>query len=261
MKTSQLTSPLELEQFLVGNQQVAFTVLGNKTERYTFIRKTLIKMRYFTLSKKDKGIVIRYLIKMTDYSRQQITRLIKQYLETGKIYWRPSRSNGFTKKYTKKDITLLAKMDERHETPCGPAVKKLCERAYNVFNESEYQSLASISVAHLYNLRASDGYKKERRNFTKTQSRQIPIGVRKKPHPEGKPGYIRIDTVHQGDQDKIKGVYHINAVDEVTQFEIVASVEKISERYLMPALEQMLESFPFAVLGFHSDNGSEYQSF
>lgn len=258
MKTSQLTSIVELENFLSGNQNVVFSVLGNKTERYNFIRKTLVKLRYFTLSKKGKGVVIRYLIKMTDYSRQQITRLIKQYLKTGKISWRPSRNNGFSKKYTKKDVTLLAKMDERHDTPCGSAVKKLCERAYHVFNESEYQSLASISVAHLYNLRASNGYKKERRHFTKTQSRKNPIGARKKPHPEGKPGYIRIDTVHQGDQDKVKGVYHINAVDEVTQFEIVASVEKISERYLMPVLEQMLESFPFAVLGFHSDNGSEY---
>ena len=74
----------------------------------------------------------------------------------------------------------------------------------------------------------------------------------------GKPGYIRIDTVHQGDQDKVKGVYHINAVDEVTQFEIVCTVEKISEHYLMPVLEEILESFPFTVLGFHSDNGSEY---
>jgi len=35
-------------------------------------------------------------------------------------------------------------------------------------------------------------------------------------------------------------------------------VEKISERYLLPALEELLEAFPFQVLGFHSDNGSEF---
>jgi transposase InsO family protein len=258
MKTSDLKTPEELEQFLLGNQQVAFAVLGNKTERYEFIRKTLIKMRYTMLCKKQKGIVIRYLIKMTDYSRQQITRLTKQYIDTGSIRWQPCRQNGFSVKYSKKDLELLAKMDELHDTPCGPAVKKLCERAYHVFNDQQYESLSSISVAHLYNLRASEGYNRLRRHFTKTQSRQVAIGVRKKPHPEGKPGYIRIDTVHQGDQDKIKGVYHINAVDEVTQFEIVCSVEKISEFYLMPALELMLASFPFTILGFHSDNGSEY---
>ncbi len=75
MKTSDLKTPEELEQFLLGNQHVAFSVLGNKTERYDFICKTLVKMHYTTLCKKEKGIVIRYLIKMTDYSRQQITRL------------------------------------------------------------------------------------------------------------------------------------------------------------------------------------------
>jgi len=55
-----------------------------------------------------------------------------------------------------------------------------------------------------------------------------------------------------------KGVYHINAVDEVTQWEIVASVEGISEAYLVPVLETMLLQFPFVIRGFHSDNGSEF---
>jgi hypothetical protein len=64
--------------------------------------------------------------------------------------------------------------------------------------------------------------------------------------------------VHQGNLDKQKGVYHINAVDEETQFEVVASVEKISEIFLILMLEQMLETFPFKIMRFHSDNGSEY---
>ena len=258
MKIEKLKTLSSLEDFLLGNQKVAFTVLGRKTECYNFVRKTLIKFSYMTLSKKDKGIVIRYLLKMTEYSRQQLTRLIKQYTETGRINWTPCRSNGFSKKYTDQDIKLLAKTDELHDTPCGHAVKKLCERAHDIFDDKDYQRLTEISVSHVYNLRDSKRYKRQRRNFTKTQSRQVPIGERRKPQPEGKPGYIRIDTVHQGDQDKVKGVYHINAVDEVTQFEIVCSVEKISEHYLMPALEQMLDSFPFGILGFHSDNGSEY---
>jgi hypothetical protein len=148
-------------------------------------------------------------------------------------------------------------MDERHDTPCGHAVKKLCDRAYHVFGDQDYSCLSELSVSHFYNLRATDRYKRQRRTFTKTKSRQVAIGERIKPNPEDRPGYIRIDTVHQGDLDKKKGVYHINAVDEVTQFEIVCSVEKISEQYLLPILEQMLESFPFNILGFHSDNGSE----
>ena len=109
-----------------------------------------------------------------------------------------------------------------------------------MFDDHRYANLAQLSVSHLYNLRNSDRYKRQRQTFTKTQSGKIPIGERKKPQPKGKPGYIRIDTVHQGDLDKTKGVYHINAVDEVTQFEIVCTVEKISERYLMPALTPIL---------------------
>jgi hypothetical protein len=113
-------------------------------------------------------------------------------------------------------------------------------------------------VSHLYNLRGSLGYKKNRQVFTKTQSRKVNIGERRKPEPNGQPGYIRIDSVHQGDLDKQKGAYHINAVDEVTQFEMVGSVEKISEAYLIPILAQMLDSFPFVIRGLHADNGSEY---
>jgi hypothetical protein len=64
--------------------------------------------------------------------------------------------------------------------------------------------------------------------------------------------------VHQGDLDKQKGVYHINAVDEVTQFEVVCTVERISEHYLIPVLTQMMAAFPFIIKGFHSDNGSQY---
>jgi transposase InsO family protein len=67
-----------------------------------------------------------------------------------------------------------------------------------------------------------------------------------------------VDTVHQGDRDGVKGVYHINAVDEVTQWEVVSATAQISEAALKPVLEAMLRQFPFRILGFHSDNGSEF---
>ena len=80
-----------------------------------------------------------------------------------------------------------------------------------------------MSVSHLYNLRHLAGYQATRLHWTKTKGYAIPIGERRAPAPEGRPGFIRIDSVHQGDRDGVKGVYHINAVDAVTQFELVAS--------------------------------------
>ena len=152
----------------------------------------------------------------------------------------------------------MAELDELHETLSGQATKKLCERAWRLFDLPAYQRLAGISVSHLYNLRHSSTYQRARRKFDKTRSKNSPIGERRKPQPDGQPGYIRVDTVHQGDQDGVKGLYHINAVDEVTQFDIVCAVEKISERYLIPVLEQLLDQFPFIIVSFHADNGSEY---
>ena len=132
------------------------------------------------------------------------------------------------------------------------------ERAHQVFGDVRFERLAGISVSHLYNLRGSRPYLNKRRHWTKTNPTGIPIGQRCAPQPKGLPGYIRIDSLHQGDQDGVKGVYHINAVDCVTQMRLVATCEKISEAYLLPVIRQLLAGFPFVILGFHSDNGSEY---
>ena len=258
MKLEDLATIDQLVDFLSGTQAVAFSVISDKDSCYRWIHGELVKFRYLTLSRQGKGVVIRYLMKISGYSRQQLTRLIAQYRKMGRLQRRQRTVSGFKRKYTENDIRLLTAMDERHDTPCGPAIKKLCERAYQIYGEANYGTLAAISVSHLYNLRNSSAYARQRRHFEKTRPKPSSIGERRKPRPNGQPGYIRIDTVHQGDLDKHKGVYHINAVDEVTQFEVVYSVEKISELYLIPALEQRLESFPFQVLGFHSDNGSEY---
>ena len=257
MNDTQLETIEQIEAFLTGAETVELIIVG-KADRYVWIQRTLIRLKYSQLSKSEKGLVMRYLGKMTGYSPAQVKRLIKQYREKGRLVRKQRTVKSFSQKYTAQDKRLLAALDERHETLSGPATKKLCERAYTVFGECDYKRLATISISHLYNLRQSTIYLQQRRQFTKTRPVTCLIGERRKPNPQGQPGFVRIDSVHQGDQDGMKGVYHINAVDEITQFEIVASVEKISERYLIPVLEQMLDAFPFVILSFHSDNGSEY---
>jgi hypothetical protein len=248
----------QVSQFLDGTQAVAFTVLSDKDDRYQWIQRTLIRFEYEALKRRDKGLIMQYLIKISGYSRQQLTRLIAQYRHGGRLVRRQRTTQGFSRRYTNADIQRIAFLDELHDQPNGFALKKLCERAYCLFNDSDYERLATISVGHLYNLRKSKVYQRCRTVYTKTHSRISDIGERRKPTPDGLPGYLRIDSVHQGDLDKRKGVYHINAVDDVTQMEIVVTVERISENYLLPALDEMLGLFPFIIKGFHSDNGSEY---
>lgn len=247
----------QVRQFLEGTEAISFQI-ESKDARYRWIQHTLVKFRYLKLSKTNKGLITRYIRKMTGYSLAQVKRLIKQYRKHGRLERKHRTTKGFRLKYTREDKLLLAALDERHNTLSGPATKKLCERAYQVFGENEYQRLAGISIAHLYNLRKSKSYAGQRHQYEKTKPVRSRIGERRKPYPNGQPGFIRIDSVHQGDQDGVKGVYHINAVDEITQFEVVCTLEKISEHYLIPVLEQLLDTFPFVIKGFHSDNGSEY---
>jgi transposase InsO family protein len=257
MNDSHIETLEQVRQFL-GGVAVMEILIPSKSEGYRWIQRTLVRFQYLSLGKTDRGLIRRYLQQISGYSRAQIARLIKQYRKTGRIQRRQRTSKGFTTQYTREDIRLLAQLDELHSTLSGPATKKLCERAWQVFKQAEYQRLAGISVSHLYNLRHSTPYVRQRGTVNKTHPVQSHIGERRKPRPEGRPGYIRVDTVHQGDWDGTKGVYHVNAVDEVTQFEGVASVERISERYLIPALESLIDSFPFVINGFHADNGSEY---
>ena len=81
------------------------------------------------------------------------------------------------------------------------------------------------------------------------------IGECRKPHPGGRPGFLRVDSVHQGDLAGEKGIYLVNVVDEVTQYEFVGAAVAISEAFLLPVLEALIDAFPFRIMGFHADNG------
>jgi len=246
-----------VRQFLNGIGAIEFSIEA-KDARYAWMQAMLLRFHYPQLSKAEKGLVLDFLQKVSGYSRIQVKRLTQHSLQTGQLQRRQRTVQGFRRIYTLEDIRLLAQTDELHGTLSGPATKKLCERAWVRFGQTEYARLAGISVAYLYILRHSATYHGVRQHFDKTRPTVSSLGERRQPQPNGQPGYLRVDTVHQGDLDGVKGVYHVNAVDEVTQFEIVCSVEKISERYLIPVLEDLLEQFPFIILAFHADNGSEY---
>ena len=263
MNDAQLHTLDQLRAFLDGTVAVGFSVGAD--ERYDFIARIVHRFGYARLRRADKGVVLRFLGRVSGYSRAQLTRLVERGRKPAPLVKQyPAQRIGFTRTYTDADVLLLAHTDTLHGTLSGPATKKLMalghsvERAFEVFGETRYERLATISVAHLYNLRKRSGYQRQRRVWTKTRPVTLPIGERRAPAPNNRPGYLRVDSVHQGDQDGVKGLYHINAVDCVTQYEGVATCERISEAFLIPVLEELLASFPFVIVGFHVDNGSEY---
>jgi len=257
MKDERLQTVEQVKQFLAGSEALDFRGVSIE-ERYQWIQTVLIRFKYYQLKRADKGVIRRYIEKVSGYSRAQVCRLIKRYKQKGRLRKAGCKRHRFPMKYTQKNIALLAKTDELHDYLSGPATKKIMERELEIYGHSDFRNISQISVAHLYNLRRSFLYRNINKRYTKTKPAVVKIGERARPNPRGSPGYIRVDTVHQGDLSGEKGVYHINAVDEVTQWEILASVERISEYHLEPVLETMLAGFPFVVRGFHSDNGSEF---
>jgi hypothetical protein len=257
MDDSEATSLEQIRAFLAGSGEVRFA--GQRREEvYAWTERVLVRYRYGALNRVEKGLVRRYAARMTGLSRAQVTRLIAGYTATGRIKAARYERRKFATRYTKSDLDLLAYVDKSHGNLSGPATKRILEREHSVYGQAAYERLAGISVAQIYRFRGSEAYRKRNTSYQPTRPTPIPIGQRRKPRPQGHPGYLRIDTVHQGDREGVKGIYHINAVDEVTQWEIVAATPQISEHWLIPVMEQLLEQFPFTIRGFHSDNGSEF---
>lgn len=251
----------QLDAFTRATDGIAL-VGASRKEKYAWIEHLLTRFFYCTLRKRDKATIRKYIMRMTGYSDAQVSRLIRKKKLVKHILVAPASARGrFHAIYTTDDVARLVETDNAHGRLSGKATKNLFTRAHDIFHDQRFVRLKDISVSHLYNLRGRRQYRSQATTCTKTCPTTIPIGERRKPYPEGKPGYLRVDSVHQGDRDKEKGVYHINLVDEVTQWEIVGSVEGLSEYFLAPLLEALITQFPFRIREFHSDNGSEYVNY
>jgi transposase InsO family protein len=248
MDDSRLTNTTQLQEFLKGSQKAGFSFGGNLEETYAFINHTIDRLHYRKLSWAEKRLVLAFLKKLTGYRHSQLFSLVNRAI-TGTLARTPYRRIHPHLIYTARDIKLLEKTDELHLRLNGLATKEILRRETEVFGHQEYQTIARVSRAHLYNLRDNPFYKSHWVNGTKPSL--VPIGLTQPPENFGRPGSIRVDTVHQRD------VYHINAVDEVLQWEIVVCVPTISEQFMLPALLQIIDQFPFVIFNFHSDRGSE----
>jgi len=257
MDDSHIVNITQIKEFLKLNKGIKSKAISRK-EKYQWIEKTLSKFRYFGQKKRDKTKVKNYIRQMTGLSDDRLTKLITRKKKFGKLWIGSTKRHRFPRKYTPEDIARLIETDNAHQRLSGPATKEILRREYEVFHREPYQNISSISSSHIYNLRGTRQYQSHSLTVKKTVPTKVPIGERRRPDPQGKPGYLRVDSVHQGDLEKEKGVYHINIVDEVTQWEILGCVERISEYFLVPLLENLITQYPFVILGFHSDNGSEF---
>jgi hypothetical protein len=219
------------------------------------MRDRLLHFFYRDLSRPQQGLLRQFFAVVTGYSPAQLSRHIRTYRD-GKSVRKKQRRHSFPVTFSRADIELLAETDTIHGRLNGAATKKIFKREYEQGNGC-YERLSRISPSHIYNLRQERRYKEEALHIEKTKPVQVPIGKRCKPEPNGTPGFLRVDTVHQGDYEGEKGVYHVNFVDEVLQWEVPWATEQISESCMEVVLSDALPLFPFVPHNYHSDNGGE----
>lgn len=252
---SQFDTIEKIETFLSTMDTLQLEHQLSRRESAPWIRQQLLRFDYRGISRSKQGLLRRFFSLITGYSPAQLSRHVRTYRD-GKAVRAPQHRHVFPSTFTRSDVELLAETDNIHHRLNAAATLKIMRCEYE-HGDHRYKRLACISPSHLYNLRSKRHYQECALTIEKTKPVNVPIGERRKPDPQGIPGFLRVDTVHQGDFEKQKGVYHINFVDEVLQWEVVIATEKISESCMDDVLQKAFPLFPFIIQNYHSDNGSE----
>ena len=202
----------------------------------------------------------RYIEKMTGLSRAQVTRLIARYTATrpGPANRLPAAAFSAALHAGRHRAAGLGGRGARDLERSGDAAHSGAR--VQVYGKQEYARLAGISVGS--SVQPAQEPALPRAAFELRQD-AAHGGVDRRAAQARAAGPARLSAPGHGASGRPagrrdKGVYHINAVDEVTQWQVVGATPRISEAYLEPVLEAMLRQFPFRILGFHTDNGSEF---
>jgi transposase InsO family protein len=262
MHDSPITTIEQIKGFLQLDRGFQFGIAA-KREKYRWIEEALRKFGYHRLKRRnEKSIVRRYIEKAAHISPAQLTILVRRHKTCGKLapHYGHLGKHKFKVKFGPQDIALLIDTDYAHGHVSGKATQTILRREHGVFGRTAYAVIATISQSHIYNIRGGNRqYNSSKAKWiARTKAMQRDIGIRAKPRPNGIPGFLRVDTVHSGDEGGEKGAYHLNIVDEVTQWEMLAIVGNISEYALAPIVETLISLYPFVIHEFHSDNGSEF---
>ena len=168
-------SPEQMGEFLRASEVVRFAGLS-RLEVYAWVQEMLLGQEYFRQGKKQRGLIRAYLSKVSGRSLPQLTRLIRQYRDTGQVRVQVYQRHGFPRRYSDQDVALLASVDQAHQWLSGPATKHILQREFAVFDKADFQRLAGISVSHLYNLRRTTLYRQYAARWEPTRPASISIG-------------------------------------------------------------------------------------
>jgi hypothetical protein len=85
MNDERLQTVEQGKQFLAGSEALDFGGVSVE-ERYQWIQTVLVQFKYYQLKRAGKGVIRRYIEKVSGYSRAQVSRLIRAYNQRGQLW-------------------------------------------------------------------------------------------------------------------------------------------------------------------------------
>ena len=132
-----------IRRFVAASEEIRFES-RSRGGRYAWVEGVLVQQEYARQGKAGRGLLRRYIEKMTGLSRAQVTRLIARYAATGLARPTVYLRRRFPERYTRADIELLASTDEAHETLSGPATRRILEREVQIYGQQRRSVSTSL---------------------------------------------------------------------------------------------------------------------
>lgn len=229
-----------------------------------------IVRRYKKATKVQKSLILDEFCGATGYHRKHAIRLLRGFKRFTKPQPKP---RGRKPIYDSPELLkALTKIWLAANQPCSPRLKAslpLWLPSYGpTFGELSPQvltDLEKISAPTIGRLLkpVRTQYKKRGRATTKPGTllrKQIPLKTNQ--WDETRPGFLEADTVaHCGDSMAGMFAFTLNCVDIATGWTEQRAVWGKGETGVLSQLRHIEQSLPFPLLGFDSDNGSEFLNY
>jgi len=225
-----------------------------------------MRWRYGKRGKKGKTVLINELCEQWGYERKHAIKLLNGTFFQKK---KTKRKRGRPARYGKEVIEVLLFLAKASDWPCGKrlaVIKTLWlpyyEEAHGKLEPEIREQLKSISAAQIDRLLAP--YKVKRgKSWTKPGSilkTQIPI--RTDNWDVTMPGFFEADTVaHCGGSLEESFIWSLTFTDIYSQWTCNRATWNKGAAGVVEAIACIEKNLPFEILGFDSDNGSEFLNY
>jgi hypothetical protein len=226
-----------------------------------------IYLRYKAASREQKKLILDEFCAACRYHRKHAIRLLKQFRRFSKA---KHKKKGRTPLYnTEAILTPLKQIWLTANLPCSKRLKAVLplwlpgySQQYGDLTEEVTKALLAISPSSIDRILKAvrTQYKGRGRSTTKPGTllrKQIPIKTNQ--WDESRPGFLEADTVaHCGTSMAGMFAFTIDCVDIATGWTEQRAVWGKGETAVLHQIKDIEASLPFLLLGFDSDNGSEF---